>query len=656
MGSASSKMLAETEKTTPAMEPNATNATSNGAVDAKATTKSEPAVVGAAAGSVSTKPRGGDDRNKGSRGHAQKRERPGNGRWSSGRDDKRPRRHDNHRDRDSGNDADESKENPDDLRAKTTLDVPLRKEYLLRVKRDANGKLELDTQGQPLYSDVDFIKKHTMTDVTERFHDGGEKGREDDQKRRKADERNFLEFDMRKALRKRGVVKFPRVDWVQDAWNGPIFDEGKLPNVKAPGALAMRGKVGAITNGPKKEDRKPIDMKGKLYLAPLTTVGNLPFRRVCKRLGADVTCGEMAMAPNILQGQPSEWALLRRHKEENLFGVQLAGSNPNLVARAAELVGRHCDVDFIELNAGCPIDLLFNKGGGCALMKRRYKLDAAAWMTAHAVDVPVGVKMRTGVDVHRPMAHTLMKDMARAGVQWVTVHGRSRKQRYSKQANWDYITGPCAAAAQRAGISLLGNGDVYHWQDAIIDENNQEEEKEEKKDTAAKVNGDEGNTNDVTAGMRKKKRSGIDTVMIARGALIKPWLFTEIKERRVWDIRSSERLDIYKQFASFGLEHWGADQRGVDTTRRFLLEWLSFLYRYVPVGLVERGYEESVTMAHRAPFFRGRDDLETLLGSSKATDWIRITELLLGKAPDGFHFSPRHKSNAWGEDAPLHNG
>lgn len=635
-------MPAETEKpSTAAMQPNATNGTTNDAVDVKPNIKSESDVVDATAGPISTGPRGDDGRCEPSWGHAKKRERPGDGR-RSGRDDKRPRRHDGYRDRDK--DADKSEENPDDLRSNTRLDVPLRKEYLLRVKRDANGKLELDTQGQPLYSDPDFMKKYTATDVMERFHDGSEKGRDEDQKRRKADERNFLEFDMRKALRKRGMVKFPRVEWVQDIWNGAMFDEGRLPNAHAPGAAGM-GKVGAITEGTKKEDRKPIDMKGKLYLAPLTTVGNLPFRRVCKRLGADVTCGEMAMAANILQGQPSEWALLRRHHEEDLFGVQLAGSNPNLVARAAELVGRQCDVDFIELNAGCPIDLLFNKGGGCALMKRRHKLDAAAWMTAHTVDVPVGVKMRTGVDVHRPMAHTLMKDMARAGVQWVTVHGRSRKQRYSKHANWDYITGPCAAAAQRAGVSLLGNGDVYHWQDAIV----------ENRDDAngSSADGDEGNTN---ANGSRKKRSGIDTVMIARGALIKPWLFTEIKERRVWDIRSTERLDIYKQFANFGLDHWGADQRGVDTTRRFLLEWLSFLYRYVPVGLMERGYEDSVTMAHRAPFFRGRDDLETLLGSSKAADWIRITELLLGKAPDGFHFSPRHKSNAWGEDAPVHNG
>lgn len=501
----------------------------------------------------------------------------------------------------------EGKEEEDDercIRASVVLDAPVRPENVLRVVRDAHGDLTLDTGDSPLYSESFFDDMAREAVVLKSGVGGGDGGGQCARLMGDKEQMNFLDYGLRKRLRKRQEV-FPRTKQVlrADCWDRqhgvPVGDD-------AIGALGER-------------ERKSIDLRGKTYLAPLTTVGNLPFRRVCKRLGADVTCGEMALAGNLLQGQNSEWALLRRHCSEDLFGVQLAGSNVETLTRAAELVARECVVDFVELNAGCPIDVVFNKGGGCALMKRRPKFRRMVWAMKSVLPVPLGVKVRTGVAQNSRNADEVIEDVAAMGAGWITVHGRSRKQRYSKNADWEYLRQVCAPAAKRARIPLLGNGDVYHWRDA-----------------ARYFSGGE----DADA--------GFSTVMVARGALIKPWLFTEIRERRDWDIRSGERLELYQEFARHGLEHWGADARGVETTRRFLLEWLSFLYRYVPLGLVERP-DFIVRMCHRAPFFRGRDDLETLLGSHQSADWVKITEMLLGKAPDGFKFEPRHKSNAWGE-------
>ncbi|EFA84911.1 CCCH-type Zn finger-containing protein [Heterostelium album PN500] len=142
----------------------------------------------------------------------------------------------------------------------------------------------------------------------------------------------------------------------------------------------------------------------------------------------------------------------------------------------------------------------------------------------------------------------------------------------------------------------------------------------------------------------EKSSDSISALMVARGALIKPWIFTEIKEKRDCDISASERLDLVKQFAHYGLDHWGSDQLGVDNTRHFLLNWLSFSHRYVPVGILKTSYSK---INERPPGYFGRSDLETLLASNQVSDWIKISEMFLGPVPSNYDFIPKNNSNSY---------
>ncbi|KAI8388710.1 uncharacterized protein BYT42DRAFT_244302 [Radiomyces spectabilis] len=361
--------------------------------------------------------------------------------------------------------------------------------------------------------------------------------------------------------------------------------------------------VGPIDTGYK----KIIDFRNKTYLAPLTTVGNLPFRRICKEFGVDITCGEMAMCQNLLKGQQSEWALTKRHASEDIFGIQICASKVEHAVKACEIINQEVDVDFVDLNMGCPIDLVFNQGGGSALMDARGRMSKILRGMKRVLDVPVTAKFRTGIKQDQPTAHKLIGKLEDWGMALGTIHGRSRMQRYTKLANWDYI-GELKKLTNN--MPLCGNGDVLSFEDYN----------------------------------KHKKETGVDTVMIGRGALIKPWIFDEIKNQRHWDISSRERFDMLKRFCDYGLEHWGTDSQGINATRRFLCEWQSFLYRYIPAGLLE------VVPQHineRAPPYFGRDDLETLMASPRASDWVKLSELLLGPAPEDFQFIPKHKSNSF---------
>lgn len=377
------------------------------------------------------------------------------------------------------------------------------------------------------------------------------------------------------------------------------------------------------------QEKKPLDLHGKKIVSPLTTVGNLPYRRLMRKLGADVTYSEMALAVPLIQGTNSEWALPKAHVSESPgFGVQIACSKAWQAAKAAEAIAAHVDdVSEINLNSGCPIDLLYRQGSGSALMDNPARMIRCLnSMNYVSGDIPVSVKIRTGTRDGHPVAESLVKRLAQeTDVAAITLHGRSRQQRYTRSADWAYVSEVARSLRDTEAelqekrkdaresprrIQFVGNGDVYNyeeWYKHLEDKN-------------------------------------IDSVMVARGALIKPWIFEEVEAQQHLDKSSTERLEILRQYAQFAMDHWGTDEYGISLCRRFFCEFMSFFHRYIPMGICER---YPVQLNERPPQWRGRDDLETQLGSTDVRDWIKLSELFFGKTDDNFAFLPKHKSNSY---------
>jgi tRNA-dihydrouridine synthase 3 len=281
-----------------------------------------------------------------------------------------------------------------------------------------------------------------------------------------------------------------------------------------------------------------------VVLAPLTKGGNLPFRRLCVELGAKVTVSEMAVARDVVRGRRGEMALLRRAPEETCFGVQLADRHPDQLANACRIAVER-GADFVDLNLGCPIDLFCRRGLGAALLRKPGKVGTLVAAMRDAVDVPVTIKMRLGYEDHKPKFLDVASEAIANGVDAITLHGRSRSQRYRRAADWARVM----ELVQSVDVPVIGNGDILGYADAN----------------------------------RHRKESGCASVMVARGALIKPWIFREIEDGRDYLLDATDRLDLLRRYRSLALSHFRDDERGRNRVREFLHWHLDFLSRYRPV-------------------------------------------------------------------------
>lgn len=232
-----------------------------------------------------------------------------------------------------------------------------------------------------------------------------------------------------------------------------------------------------------------IKLAAPLALAPMAGITDLPFRLICRRLGCGMTVSEMVSAKGLLYKNVKTTEMLRIDDGERPTAIQLFGSVPEELAEAARMV-EASGADMIDFNMGCPVPKIVNNGEGSALMKQPQLAHDILAAMVKAVKIPVTVKFRAGWDDSNRNAVEIAKAVEAAGVSAVAVHGRTRQQFYEGKADWGII----AEVKQAVKVPVFGNGDIFTVED----------------------------------GLRMLVETGVDGLMIGRGADGNPWIFREL--------------------------------------------------------------------------------------------------------------------------------
>lgn len=234
-----------------------------------------------------------------------------------------------------------------------------------------------------------------------------------------------------------------------------------------------------------------VEVKGRLVLGPMAGVTDLPFRIICKEMGADLIYTEMVSAKGIMYNNKNTEILLRTDASERPVALQLFGEDPYIISEQAKRIEEY-DFDIFDINMGCPVPKVVNNGEGSALMKNPKRIGEIVYAVSRAVKKPVTIKIRKGFNDSLINAVECAVIAEENGAAAVAVHGRTREQYYSGKADWDIIK----QVKQAVSIPVIGNGDIYTPEDAEM----------------------------------MMKFTACDAVMAARGARGNPWLFRQTKQ------------------------------------------------------------------------------------------------------------------------------
>lgn len=283
-------------------------------------------------------------------------------------------------------------------------------------------------------------------------------------------------------------------------------------------------------------DNRPV------YLAPMEDVTDPAFRLLCKRYGADRVYTEFVNADALVRDVASTTRKLQIHDQERPVSIQIYGKDPESMADAARIV-EEARPDFIDINFGCPVKKVAGKGAGAGLLREPEKMLAITRAVVNAVHLPVTVKTRLGWDAEHKIIVELAEALQDCGIAEIAIHGRTRAQMYTGEADWTLIGE--VKNNPRMHIPVIGNGDI-------------------------------------TSPERAKEcfeRYGVDAIMVGRASFGCPWIFAEIKDYLEGDsqprqprmprpMSMSEKIEVLKEHVERSIEWIGDERKGIIHSRR----------------------------------------------------------------------------------------
>lgn len=282
-----------------------------------------------------------------------------------------------------------------------------------------------------------------------------------------------------------------------------------------------------------------VHLKNQVVLAPMAGVTDPPFRKIVSAYKPGLVCSEMISAMALHYQSKKTLEMLAIDPEERPVSVQIFGSNPEIMAEAAQIIAAS-GADIIDINMGCPVPKVVKNGEGAALLTNLPLAQSIIKAVASKVGIPVTVKMRLGWDYDRIVAPQLAKIAEDCGAAGVTVHARTRDQFYQGKANWDKIM----EVKRHVSIPVIGNGDVDSPWSALA----------------------------------MIEKTGCDGVMIGQAALGKPWLIGQVadflsKGVLTPDPLLKEKFDIIFKHMDLQVRFSG-EERGIREMRKHLAWYL----------------------------------------------------------------------------------